>query len=63
VSLWDSNEKMLTRASDKLSATHQAHICLVDVADAEAVQRATEWTEQALGRVDILVANAGNYRP
>lgn len=63
VSLWDSNEKMLTAAGDRLNATQKVHICLVDIADAEAVQRATEWTEQAVGRVDILVANAGITGP
>lgn len=59
VSLWDSNEELLRTAGDKLGTIRKVHTCHVDVTDPEALQRATELTEQALGRVDILVANAG----
>ena len=63
ISLWDSNQGMLTTARDKLSKTREVHMYPVDVSDAEAVARATELTEQALGEVDILVANAGITGP
>jgi 3-oxoacyl-[acyl-carrier protein] reductase len=46
-----------------LSATRKVHFCAVDVADADAVETATAQTLQALGRIDILVANAGITGP
>ncbi|MBV9480442.1 MAG: SDR family oxidoreductase [Acidobacteria bacterium] len=63
LSLWDANEELLKTAGDKLSTTGKVHICPLDVSDAVAVQRATDLTEQALGGIDILVANAGIAGP
>jgi 2-dehydro-3-deoxy-L-rhamnonate dehydrogenase (NAD+) len=63
ISLWDSNEELLRTAGGRLSTIRKVHTCPVDVADAKAVQRATELTVRALGRIDILVANAGIAGP
>lgn len=64
VSLWDSNEQMLSSAAGELdSAAGKAHLCAVDVSDAEAVERAARMTEQSLGKIDILVTSAGIAGP
>jgi 3-oxoacyl-[acyl-carrier protein] reductase len=63
VSLWDVHKELLTIAGNKLNRMRRVHICHVDVTDADAVQRAADLTEQALSRVDILVANAGIAGP
>ena len=56
VSLWDHDAAALASAE----APHKA---TVDVTDAEAVQRATDETARALGRIDILIASAGITGP
>ena len=63
VSLWDSNEQMLASAAGKFGAAGKAHLCAVDVSDAEAVERAARMTEQSLGKIDILVTSAGIAGP
>lgn len=56
LSLWDFDEKLL-------SASKASHTVRVDVTDADAVHRAAEATEAALGRIDILVTSAGITGP
>jgi 2-dehydro-3-deoxy-L-rhamnonate dehydrogenase (NAD+) len=56
VSLWDHDAAALARAD----APHKA---TVDVTDADAVQRATDDTVGALGKIDILIACAGITGP
>jgi 3-oxoacyl-[acyl-carrier protein] reductase len=56
VSLWDHDAAALAKAD----APHKA---TVDVTDAAAVQRATDETAGALGRIDILIACAGITGP
>ena len=60
VSLWDRNPDALRKAAAELGSSH---LCAVDVADQEAVQRATRDTSEALGGLDILVASAGITGP
>jgi NAD(P)-dependent dehydrogenase (short-subunit alcohol dehydrogenase family) len=62
LSLWDADENLVRATSHTLSATREVHFCAVDVADAKAVETATGQTLQALGKIDILVANAGDHR-
>jgi 3-oxoacyl-[acyl-carrier protein] reductase len=56
VSLWDLDGMALAKAG-------AAHSVALDVTDAEAVQRAADETEAALGRIDILIASAGITGP
>jgi NAD(P)-dependent dehydrogenase (short-subunit alcohol dehydrogenase family) len=60
VSLWDRNPDALRKAADELGSSH---LCAVDVTDQEAVEGATRDTSEALGGLDILVANAGITGP
>jgi 3-oxoacyl-[acyl-carrier protein] reductase len=63
VSLWDRDEALLKTALEELAATGRIDTYVVDVADAEAVQRAADHTARAFGKIDILVANAGITGP
>jgi 3-oxoacyl-[acyl-carrier protein] reductase len=56
ISLWDFNAEALSRSG-------AAHTVVLDVTDADAVHRAAETTEAALGKIDILVASAGITGP
>jgi 3-oxoacyl-[acyl-carrier protein] reductase len=56
VSVWDHDAAALAKAV-------AAHTVSVDVADAEAVQRAADQTATALGKIDILIACAGITGP
>jgi 2-dehydro-3-deoxy-L-rhamnonate dehydrogenase (NAD+) len=56
VSVWDHDAAALAKAA-------AAHTVSVDVADAEAVQRAADQTAAALGKIDILIACAGITGP
>lgn len=60
VSLWDRNRDALQKAAAELGSTK---ICAVDVTDAEAVEKAARDTVEALGSLDILIANAGITGP
>jgi 3-oxoacyl-[acyl-carrier protein] reductase len=60
VSLWDRNLDALRKVTAELGSSH---ICAVDVTDQEAVERAARDTSEALGGLDILVANAGITGP
>ncbi len=63
VSLWDRDEDVLRQATSQLEAAGRVITAAVDVTDAEAVQRAADATAKHLGRIDILVANAGIAGP
>ncbi len=63
VSLWDRDEDVLRQAASQLEAAGRVITAAVDVTDAEAVQRAADATAKHLGRIDILVANAGIAGP
>jgi 3-oxoacyl-[acyl-carrier protein] reductase len=56
VSLWDVNPSALHLARDEMRATH---IVVMDVSDHAQVIRAARESNEALGRLDILVASAG----
>jgi 2-dehydro-3-deoxy-L-rhamnonate dehydrogenase (NAD+) len=60
VSIWDRDEAALAPARASCRA---AHGLVVDVTDAEAVERAAKATAEALGRIDILVTSAGITGP
>src|SRR5690606_21957626 len=56
VSLWDLNADNLAAAAAEIGATH---FMALDVSDPDAVEVAAKATNEALGRIDILVASAG----
>jgi NAD(P)-dependent dehydrogenase (short-subunit alcohol dehydrogenase family) len=60
VSVWDLNAEALATAAAELEQYgHPTHTALVDVSDSDRVANAMEEVANALGRVDIAVANAG----
>ena len=63
VSLWDADETLVRATAIELSGTSQVHCCTVNVADAKAVESAATETHHVLGKIDILVANAGITGP
>ncbi|MES2222465.1 MAG: SDR family NAD(P)-dependent oxidoreductase [Acidobacteriota bacterium] len=63
VSLWDADETLVRTTARELSDTHKVHCCTVNGANAKAVESAATETHQALGRIDILIANAGITGP
>jgi 2-dehydro-3-deoxy-L-rhamnonate dehydrogenase (NAD+) len=62
VSLWDRDQRRVESAAAELSGS-KVHALSVDVSDAEGVGRAAAATVDALGGIDILVANAGITGP
>jgi 2-dehydro-3-deoxy-L-rhamnonate dehydrogenase (NAD+) len=60
VSLWDLNEEPLEAAAAELKQyARPTHTAIVDVSEAAQVNAAMEEVADTLGRVDIVVANAG----
>jgi len=56
VSLWDMNAESLEATRGEIGA---AHVVALDVSDQAAVEAAAKDAQDALGRIDILVASAG----
>ena len=63
VSLWDRDADLVATAAAELSHHGKVHTASADVASAADVDAATAGTVQALGGIDILVANAGITGP
>lgn len=63
VSLWDLDAALMTATAGELSAKGRVHAVAVDVSKLAAIEAATAETVQALGGIDILVANAGITGP
>jgi len=61
VALWDRDEKMLADAKAAIGGGTLAFV--LDVADADAVQRVTQSTAAAFGGIDALVCSAGITGP
>ena len=59
VALWDREASELDKASEQLNKKGQILRIQVDVSDPISVEKATENTLSAFGKVDILVNNAG----
>ena len=62
VCLWDRDEAALERAAAALEA-HDVKTVVVDIADDASVQSAAGKTRAEMGRVDILINNAGISGP
>jgi 3-oxoacyl-[acyl-carrier protein] reductase len=63
VSIWDANEQELTKAVASLKALGNVDGELVDVTSASRVEAAHRNSLARLGKIDILVANAGIAGP
>jgi 2-dehydro-3-deoxy-L-rhamnonate dehydrogenase (NAD+) len=63
VSLWDRDQQLLEAVVEELSAQGRVRHIAVDVSDPAGVEAATRATIDALGGIDILVANAGIAGP
>ena len=67
ISLWDRDADLLAKAATELggepAGERKVWTRVVDVADAGSVAAAAEETLRAMGRIDILVANAGIAGP
>ncbi len=61
LAVWDHDSAALASAEGTTGAP--CHTETLDLADAEAVQRAADSTAGAMGRIDILVASAGITGP
>ncbi|MEO8345079.1 MAG: SDR family NAD(P)-dependent oxidoreductase [Betaproteobacteria bacterium] len=61
VALWDRDEKTLAEAKAQIGGN--AVTCVLDVADAAAVERASAATMAACGGVDALICSAGITGP
>ncbi len=59
VCLWDLDETALAEAAASLSAKGEVATQRVELTNADQVQAAAEGTVSALGRIDVLVNNAG----
>ena len=63
VSLWDMDAELTAATAGQLSSKGRVQAVAVDVSKLAAVEAATAETTQALGGIDILVANAGITGP
>lgn len=63
VSLWDRDAALLNATRTELSAQGRVHVYEVDVTDEAAIKSAAQSTIDALGGIDVLVANAGITGP
>ena len=63
ISIWDRDDRFLKSAAAELSAGGTVHALSADISNAGDVEAATGATVQALGGIDILVANAGISGP
>jgi 3-oxoacyl-[acyl-carrier protein] reductase len=59
VSLWDVDREALAQAEHNLAVHGTVATQAVDVTDEDAVRRAIQATAQGLGKIDLLVNNAG----
>ena len=63
VCLWDRDADLIEQAAEQLSASGTVHQAVVDVTDLTGLEAATASTTEALGGIDIFVANAGIAGP
>lgn len=63
VAMWDVDPAELDKAAREVSSLGRVHPVQVDVSNLEAVNAATADTLKALGKIDILVGNAGIAGP
>jgi len=63
VSMWDRDEQLLSNAVNQLGSHDRAVARCIDITDASSVGSAVAFSISTIGKVDILVANAGIAGP
>jgi NAD(P)-dependent dehydrogenase (short-subunit alcohol dehydrogenase family) len=63
VALWDRDRALVVSTAEQLAGQGAAHAIAADIADPADVEAATASTVEAMGGIDILVANAGITGP
>jgi 3-oxoacyl-[acyl-carrier protein] reductase len=63
VALWDRDKALVVSAAERLAGHGGAHAIAADIADPADVEAAVATTVEAMGGIDILVANAGITGP
>lgn len=63
VSLWDRDSELVHETAREIGGASPLHVAVVDQSQFEAVAKAAGETGATLGRIDILVANAGISGP
>jgi 3-oxoacyl-[acyl-carrier protein] reductase len=63
VTVWDKDDAANAAALGRLKALGSVHATRVDVTDVPAIAAAARTAEQAMGRIDILINNAGITGP
>ena len=63
VCLWDRDEKLVNKTAASLGSKGRVETGVMDVTDLESVKNAARQTKEAMGRIDILVCNAGIAGP
>jgi 2-dehydro-3-deoxy-L-rhamnonate dehydrogenase (NAD+) len=63
VAIWDRDQTLAERTAAELKDRGRVVTCAVDVTDPQAAERARDATVSALGRIDILINNAGISGP
>mgnify|MGYP001808684773 CR=1 FL=1 len=63
VSLWDQDEYLLKKTSDSLSSKGNVIPVKMDVIDLKSVRNAAKKTKELLGKIEVLVCNAGIAGP
>jgi 3-oxoacyl-[acyl-carrier protein] reductase len=63
VSLWDRDKALVVSTAEALAGQGTAHAVAADIGDPGDVEAATATTLEAMGGIDILVANAGITGP
>jgi 2-dehydro-3-deoxy-L-rhamnonate dehydrogenase (NAD+) len=63
VSLWDHDAPLAAAAAKEMASRGTVHSVAVDVSSATDVEKAAAATAEALGGIDILIANAGIAGP
>jgi len=63
VSLWDRDKYLLKKTSNSLSSKGNVETLEMDVSDLNSVRNAAKKTKEMLGKIEILVCNAGIAGP
>ena len=63
VSLWDKDEKLVNEIANQLSLQGNAEAIVTDVSNLASVENAVIQTQKSMGRIDILICNAGISGP
>ena len=63
VCLWDRDEPLVRATANALASKGKVETAVMNVTDLNSVKDAARKTKEALGRIDILICNAGIAGP